>query len=614
MQTMTSDQSTIRELPEQLVEKIAAGEVIERPASVLKELMENALDARASRIQVTIEDAGFALIGVADDGVGMSVGDLRMCLAPHATSKLRGEQDLFAITTLGFRGEALASIAAVSRLRIVTGTGEEGLGYALESEGGRKGEPGPESRTRGTTVSVRDLFYNVPARKKFMKSRRAERAALVKLVEQLAVVYPAIHFTVTVDGRVVLDTPEVSGPRERIAQIAGHEFASELIHGSGSRAEMDVTVLVSPPRHASARPRYQNVYINLRRADNDQVLYAVREAFSRFVGHGLRPAFFAMLNVDPSRVDVNVHPTKSVVKFEDERMVFGLVHGAVRRALEETLGPGEAQSSSEETAGAPDERSPTPFGPARSSVADVRSADVVSYTPRPSPISPDQTTIAFPSAGGEREKRLEDGSAHTIQLTENLRQSLAGLIQCFQIHELFVLAPIKNGILLIDQHAAHERILYEEALEELKGGSAQSQQLLFPIVIELSPSEKQAIEATTDSLRAVGFEVAEFGTNAVAVSAIPSFMRDADVEEAIRGMLSYLLGDGQVGKPSDPAHRFAAAFACGAAIKRGQKLDQEEMNALINGLFAAQNPYTCPHGRPTVVRISTDELSRRFLR
>jgi DNA mismatch repair protein MutL len=599
--------SSIEILPPPVVEKIAAGEVVERPASVLKELIENAIDAGATRIEARIEEAGFSKITVADNGCGMAQADLGKSLLRHATSKIRTADDLFAVRTMGFRGEALASIAAVSRLALTTSADESGLGHRIESQGGVHGAPAPASHGRGTTVEVRDLFYNVPARKKFMKSRRSEQTAAVRTVEQIAAAFPAIHVTLTVDADRALDLPAADSLIARIGDIAGTSFAKALIECRSSRPGMEVGVYVSSPEELQARPRFQNLYVNLRRVESDAVTYAIREAFGQFLSSQYRPSFFCFLAVDPSRIDVNVHPAKQQVKFEDERALSSLIFSAVKQGI------GAALVTLPEVSGGPPDREAGAGAavPVQEELHLTRKETPLGVAEEPARYGGTSAILPFPAPfkAGEQER----GPAPSPQEQQD-REAAWDLISCYQIHETYILAPIKNGILLIDQHAAHERILFEQALDDIERGQSASQQLLFPVVIELSAMEKQVVTAGRPFFSAFGFEISDFGGNALSVAAIPYFMRTSDVEETIRSMVRYLLEEKDRDALKETEKRFAAAFACSAAIKAGQKLNQEEMNALVNSLFAARSPYACPHGRPTLVRISLDELSRRFLR
>ena len=598
--------AAIELLSESVIQKIAAGEVIERPASVVKELVENAIDAGATRIDISIEAGGFSLIQVADNGSGMSVENLARSILPHATSKIKNIDDLFSIGTMGFRGEALASIAAVSRITIASSHIDGGHGNSIQIDGGSQSVCGVVARSQGTTVQCRDLFFNVPARRKFMKSDRAEGMAVVRMLEQLCIGFPAIHFVASVDSKCVLEAPIAVSVRERIAAIAGAEFARTLVvcHGSGQGLELEV--YISPPEDAAVRPRYQNMYVNLRRIDSDTALYAVREGYANFISSHLRPSFFCFITADPARIDVNVHPTKQKIKFDDERSLFPFVMSVVKQGLAAAR-PENPQRSVVDK--------PVPeMVPLVRSGSDPAGQQALFAPSLFDALAHEPTLVPFPHLA-EIQKDLEAPVPATVQLGESEKTDrLWNLIPCFQLHDLLILAPIKNGVLLIDQHAAHERILFEQALEQLKQGRAESQQLLFPIVIELSRAEKIVAQSGAAMFARFGFEINDFGAQAISVSALPAFMTQSEAVMAVREMVQYLLDERGIKDFNEPEHRYAAAFACGAAIKAGKRLTHEEMNGLLNSLFSVSNPYICPHGRPTLIRISMDELLRRFLR
>ena len=628
---------TIELLPRTVIEKIAAGEVVERPAAVVKELVENSIDAGATSIDIIIEEAGFSLIKIVDNGHGMLQQDLSKCMLRHATSKIKSADDLFSIGTFGFRGEALGSIAAISRMTVISAFQEDGSGYELKNEGGiLEREATPHPRRRGTTVIVKDLFFNVPARKKFMKTRRGEHLAIIRMLEQLVIPFPSIHFSLRIDDKVIFDLPVAENCINRIAGVTGPQYASSLIECRGEREDMDLVVFVTSPDRLQERPRFQSLYVNLRRINNDSVLYSVKEAFSRFLGHNQRPGFFCFLTINPSRIDVNVHPTKQLIKFDNEHEIFNFVFTTVKNGIGASMTGHDAFVSSEQAVGQEDtvfmyldntriplkeKKSAFPTSEAVSMVREQVPAGGENADAKPaeqsgrygSTAQSGQTILSFP--GGRRiEKEVDLAKDNTVQLTGDVHEKMWDLIPCYQIHMMFILAPIKNGILLIDQHAAHERVLFEQAMENNEGIRTTSQQLLFPIVLELTPAEKGIVESGKEYFLRFGFEIADFGGQAISLSAIPAFIRDGMVESTIREMLRYLLEGRNYEEFSEPYKRFAAAFACGAAIKAGQKLTQEEMNTLLNSLFSTKNPYICPHGRPTLIRMSLDELSRRFLR
>jgi DNA mismatch repair protein MutL len=559
----------------------------------------------------------------------MSSQNLEKCLLRHATSKIQSADDLFSIGTMGFRGEALAAIAAVSRVSISSSPDNSGMGYQILCNGGVAEKPSPTEHSKGTTIIVRDLFFNVPARKKFMKTRKGEQMAILRMLEQLVVPFPSIHFTATIEGKRALDTPSVESLRERIADVAGIDFTKGLVECRGEQSGMDVLIYVSTPEQLKERPRFQSLYVNLRRIDNDSVTFAIREAFSKFLGASYKPSFFCFLDIDPSRIDVNVHPTKQQVKFDDERMLFGFIYSAVKRGLGEAMvrpehlthdAPKSVNSNISDDQGVEVSLFPEIKPEWKKQTIGIDYSSIFKTADQQHQNGPAQGSTPLhlfrpgESADESVEKRIDLKKDNALQLSNEMNEQIWDLISCYQIHGLFILAPIKNGILLIDQHAAHERVLFEQALEDLKRGRSASQQLLFPIIMELTPTERSIVESGKDYFAAFGFEIGDFGGRSLSISAIPAFIRDSVVINTIREMIRYLLDGKNPESFLEPEKRFAAAFACGAAIKAGQKLSQEEMNALLNSLFSAKNPYTCPHGRPTLVRISLDELSRRFLR
>lgn len=626
--------SHIRLLEQSVIEKIAAGEVIERPASVVKELIENALDAGATHIEITIEDAGFSYIKIVDNGNGMGAGDIARCLKRYATSKISSADDLFSISTLGFRGEALASISAVSRVTVTSSDTEDGLGNTIFSEGGIISGIAPAQHTRGTTVICQDLFFNVPARKKFMKSVKAERMAIMRLLEQIVISFPAIHFTCIESGRHILDAPQVDTLHMRIAQITGAEFAKKLIYCTGETIDMSVEIFLSDPQDARPKPRYQSLYVNLRRIDNDSVTYAIREAFSRFIMSNMRASWFCFLEVDPSHIDVNIHPTKQKIKFDEEKALFSFIFRTVQSSIAGSINVSDKfLNRTKEDSSISEEKKDYYFKKDYKIINGNKNVRTDKETASGIPSQQIPDTITYISSNKQQRETLQQTSLSFLSVFDDkefiekeiakqkdknveLTHGSFNLIPCYQIHKSYILAPIKNGIVIIDQHAAHERILYEEALEYIKRGRSESQRLLFPVTIDMSLAEKEVVISCRDYLNALGFDVQDFGGKSIAVSAMPAtgFMKSSDIEEAVREIVKNLIEEKDKDLISKPEKRFAASFACGAAIKFGQELKQEEMNLLLNNLFASENPYICPHGRPTLVRIPLDEISRRFLR
>lgn len=671
MATTETEQSIIKVLSPQVIEKIAAGEVVEKPASVVKELIENSIDAGATHIDVTIEDAGFSLIKIADNGTGMSCEDLKKCVIAHATSKISSAEDLFSVGTMGFRGEAMASVAAISRLSVSSCCSNDGLGFSIKSEGGEVSAVKPMQHVRGTVVTCRDLFYNVPARKKFMKSRKAERMAITRLLEQLVLAFPSIHFTSTIEGKRSLDVPVVNDHHKRIAQVAGANFAEKLVVCHGETDAFSAYIYISDPQDARARPRFQNLYVNLRRIDNDSVSYGVREAFSRFITSSLRPSWFCFLDIEPEKIDVNVHPTKQKIKFDDEKELFSFVYRMVHSGLSDHIrdqikldqksiithpidgrdenpnsetsvnmyrsSSDRATNTSENTSSGSGQTNYTAQGEGQNSYSSNGTQPVYNSFPSmkiEQPVSEaddddddsEQMSLSFMSVMNNNTSFIEDkieqfgrtgGVNHVSEtVSSELSEEQWNLIPCYQIHKRYILAPIKNGIVIIDQHAAHERILYEDALDDLSSGKGESQRLLFPIVFDMTDAEKGIVLDNREYFGKLGFDIQDFGGKSIAVSSMPAagLFKSSDVEESVREIVNFFVSEKDKDILSEAEKHFAASFACGSAIRFGKPLQQEEMNMLLNRLFAARNPLICPHGRPTLIRMSLSELAHKFLR
>ncbi len=620
----------IKILDRAVIEQIAAGEVIERPASIIKELLENAVDAGASRVDIVVEHGGLSLIRITDNGSGISQDELILAVTRHATSKITKSEDLYSIGTMGFRGEALASIAACSRFKISSSDIGDGMGWSLPVIGGIADELEPVTHLKGTTIEVADLFFNLPARKKFLKSEKAETMAVTKIIEQVILAFPAISFTATVNGKRYYDVPQVDTIRMRIAQISGSDFASKLIHCRAETDEMSADIFISPPEQARKRPRYQNLYVNLRKIESDSITFGIREAFSRFLDGTYKPDWFCYLDVDPMKIDVNVHPTKQKIKFDDEKSIFSFAFRAVKNGI--TLNREEefevlretTSAGMEVTSYATEDRKPTQF---QASTEEPREVKIHTFGAPDKSFTP-QESFSFTSP----EKPRDEGVMQTsIPLSLTKSPELVGESQiageavpdavwesigCFQVHRRYIVTPVKDGVMLIDQHAAHERVLYEQVLNGLVNESVTSQSLLYPITFDLPPEEKEILLSMREFFERTGFEIQDFGGNSVAVSAVPAAgsMKSTQVKDSIEEMLNQFIEEDDETILSSSHRRFAASYACGAAIKFGHEMPQEEMNSLIHQLFAAENPNICPHGRPTIIKLTLDELAKRFLR
>lgn len=562
----------IRVLPEEVASAIAAGEVIERPASVVRELIENALDAGSARIEVRIEGAGQSLIEVADDGAGIPSGEIALAPARYATSKLDDAQGLFAIRTLGFRGEALASIGAVSRMILVSRTADEASAARLAVEGGTIGPVARQGAPVGTTVTVRDLFFNTPARRKFLKAETTERRKILELVARYAVAYPGTQFRLTSEGRTVLETSGRGDPREAMAAVFDLATARSLIEVVASPdSPVSVSGFVSPPDIHRASRREFTFFVNGRWVIDAALSAAVVQAYHGLLMVGRYPLGFLRIELDPAEVDVNVHPAKAEVRFRRPEVVVATVQRAVRSTL-------LAQA-------------PTP---GMSFPAEWGAAPAVESTARTE--GPAATTWEVSPA---RPARLPAGGAVPL------------LRAVGQVGAAYLVAEGPDGLYLIDQHAAHERILFEKLTEARAAASIETQSLLDLNPIQLSRSEADQLEGVLPALARLGFDVEPFGGGSVRVRRIPALLAELGPAQALRAALGDFAED-ESPLQGEAEARLAARVCKRAAIRAGQVLSMAEQEQLLRDLEACRSPRTCPHGRPTMIHISVEALERQF--
>ena len=577
-------------LPEKLANQIAAGEVVERPASVVKELVENALDAGASRIDVVIRNGGKTEIRVADDGWGMGREDALLAVDRHATSKVRTEAELAAIRTLGFRGEALPSIASVSRVVLETAE-RDGDGTRVVVTAGQLAAVEECARRTGTTVSVRSLFFNVPARAKFLRSSAAENRAVGEVVTTLALATPAVAYTLDVGARDPLILPAASGVAERVAAIWGNESADEMIPVAHRGGGITLTGLIQRPDDARPANRHTYLFVNGRSFGDRALIRAADRAYRTTIPHGVHPSLFLFFEVPDGEVDVNVHPAKAEVRFRDRTAVERILEQGIRAAL-----AGLDSTPSIGVRAAP-EPQPVYEPAAQAGVAVLRE-------PAPEPLAEPQMTLFVAGAA-----RPSSSSA----APETLGEMLGSAPVMWQVHNTYILAETRTGLVLVDQHSAHERVLYEEIVGGFGTRQLSSQRLLFPLTLRLSPAEYALVEQITGLLEGAGFQVEPFGGRSVIVHSVPTPHPYFDAERCLREMVAELTeGSPLVDSARTQHQRIALSMACKGAIKAGQRLSQREMSELFDRLFATELPYHDIHGRPTVVQLSLTELHRRF--
>ncbi len=586
-------------LSENVISKIAAGEVVDRPASVVKELVENSLDAGAGKVTVEIGAGGRQSIVISDDGSGMSREDTELCVERHATSKLRGPTDLFDIDTLGFRGEALASIAAASRMTIDTRWREEQEGTRLVIEGGIRRQLGATARNVGTSIGVRSLFFNTPARRKFLRHAETEARYVTQTVIQLASAYPEVAFQLKHEDRTTLDLR--SGSKEdRAADILGLP-GTDLLHATTHQDGITAELWMSTPAECRKSRAKQFCVVRRRPVYSREINQSIYTAFGGLLPHGRHPLFVLWLDLDPRQVDVNVHPTKREVKLSAIREVRDAVCLAVQRALETAPNRG------------------TVFLPA--SISDGAS---IAGEPRPAflPYQPENSD----SPGQEPQMSLSllaPSQLKGIPLTPRTANTAEGEgdpdsalfphgseAVLWQVHSKYILSLIPDGLLVIDQHVAHERVRFEEVLDRMEAEGASSQRLLFPIVVELSPVEMDAFSEAKDYFEKIGFEIETTKPNELRVESVPAELKNWHDGEIFHSIIGELLEEIEVRAHLREA--VAASMACHTSIRAGERLSAEQMKTLIGRLLQAKEPFVCPHGRPIFVKIPLREFDKLF--
>ena len=593
----------IRLLPETTANRIAAGEVVERPAAAVKELVENALDAGARRIAVTLEDGGSGRILVEDDGAGMSAEELALAVQRHATSKLAEEGMLFRIATLGFRGEALPSIGAVARLTLTSRIGQ-GMAHAILVEGGQVGPVAPASGPPGTRVEVRDLFFATPARRAFLKSPRTEAEAAVEAVRRLALAWPEVAFRVEVDGRPVLAlSPQDTGAR--IAALLGPDFAAAALPVEALRDGMALTGLAAAPTHTRATGEFQHLVVNRRPVRDPQLRTALRVAYRELIPRGRHPVAALFLEIPPEAVDVNVHPMKTELRFRDADAVRGLLISALRRALAVGVAsvPGVAPDVEPPRApalGGFAEAPPSPAFPAPAPHSAIQGWRPQPGLPRPAPRLP----LGFAPAPAQSDAPLVDPPS----VDEGPLGRPIG-----QILSTYILAEAPDGaMVLVDQHAAHERLTHEALLAQLAAGAVRAQPLLLPEVVELPGADVARLLDAAPTLARLGLEIEGFGPGAVLVRATPALLGAPEARPLLADIAEQLAESGEALALADRLDAAVARLACHGSIRAGRRLGSAEMASLLRQMEATPRAATCSHGRPTFIRLGRAELEKLF--
>ena len=591
---------SIRLLPDTLINQIAAGEVVERPSSVVKELVENALDAGARRIDIDLEEGGIRLIRIRDDGSGMAPGELSLAVSRHATSKIASLDDLEQVATLGFRGEALPSIASVSRFIISSRTAQAIHGSRLEIEGGKHGQVEPQSHAVGTTIEVRDLFYNVPARRKFLRAERTELGHVEEWLRSLALARPDVEVRLSHNGKQgkqyrpsLLDADAMG----RVAEALGEEFVNHCLRIDHAAAGLVLKGWVGLPTASRSSADQQYFYVNGRAVKDRIVAHAVRQAYADVLFHGRHPSFVLFLELDARRVDVNVHPAKHEVRFRDGRLVHEFVFRTLHEALAGTrAGAVAAQAAASVTAtesGYPawtSDRQGAMSLPVRETLAGYAA------------LYGQPGAAADPAAGTPRIAPADDAQAPPLGF------ALA------QLHGIFILAENAQGLVLVDMHAAHERITYERLKEAQDGSGIRSQPLLVPISLAVAEREADLAEQHADALAVLGFELRRSGPQALSVRAVPALLADLEPRALVLDVLNDLREHGDSRVLEQARNELLSTLACHTSVRANRRLGIAEMNALLRDMEATERSGQCNHGRPTWVQLSKSELDKLFLR
>ncbi|MBK7702690.1 MAG: DNA mismatch repair endonuclease MutL [bacterium] len=597
----------IRVLDSASVDRIAAGEVIERPASVVKELVENALDAGARIVRINVEDGGLAAISVEDDGAGIPFRELPLVCERHATSKIVSSADIVQVASFGFRGEAMASIASVSRTTVLSRTDDEEVGGMIRIVGGAIERREPAPRNRGTTITVEDLFYNTPARRKYLKLPQAEKRAVLQTVQSLALAYPEVRWRLTADGVVLLDLLPADSLPARAREILGPACLEHMARFEAQEGGVVVGGLASRPTWTRPTRADQYVFVNRRPVESAPLYQAIRVAFKDVLPPGRFPSVLLFLQVPAGDVDVNVHPAKTEVRLMLERHIFGMVVHALREALDLRADPSFRPVSGDEL--------PAPGG-ARGPLQSVAEAQEdylrrhFSGAASTAPASSGQPGLF--DATREAPAALSGDPAASVTGDDESSAIAPRQAPFWQLHRTYICTQTKGGLLLIDQHNSHERILYNEAQKALAAGQLRVpvQQLLFPVTLDLTPLQLQSYQSASADLEKLGFLIQPFGGRSVLVQGIPSSLKNWNEGQLLLDILDDLAGASRTGHAAHDD--LLASFACHGAVRAGALLTIPEMQNLLDLLFATDTPLSCPHGRPTMIQYPIEELEKRF--
>lgn len=610
----------IQLLPDRVANQIAAGEVVQRPASAVKELLENAIDAGSTKINLIIKDAGKTLIQVVDNGCGMTETDARMSFERHATSKITSAEDLFAIRTKGFRGEALASIAAIAQVELKTKLSNEELGTLIQIEGSKITNQEPVSCANGTSFSIKNLFFNVPARRNFLKSNAVETRHIIDEFERVAMSHPDIHFTMHHNGNEVFNL--VSGPfRQRLVGILGKKYNDRLVPVNEPTNIVNLTGHIVKPEFCKRTRGEQFFFVNNRFIKSTYLNHAVTSAFKELLGKDQFPSYFIFMEIDPSTIDINIHPTKTEIKFEDEKSIYAIINSAVRNSL-----------GKYNIAPSLDFEQETSFNVQPISKDQVISMPTINVNRNFNPFKEEKKTqpTQHKSIGQKQLTAnldfLKDTSDSEIITTsaanftedeEEEDQNWSGVFKSdqdkksYQLHGKYILTQVGSGLLIIDQQRAHQRVLFEQFMYDLNRNTAETQKLMFPKTIDLSSGDFAMVQEILEDIKNIGFDLEIFGKNTLSINGVPAGVEEGNCEKIIDGFIEQMKNNANEISTNNK-EKLANSMALSACIKSGRKLTVVEMDELFDQLFACDTPYHTPNGKPVIVKIDEDELNQRF--
>jgi DNA mismatch repair protein MutL len=584
----------IQQLPSHLINQIAAGEVVERPASVVKELVENSLDAGASSVHVDIVAGGQKLIRIRDNGAGIRKNEISLALSRHATSKISSLDDLEAVVSLGFRGEALPSIASVARLTLCSKVSDDESAWQVDVDNGEVSDPGPAAHPNGTSIEVHDLFFNTPARRRFLRTERTEFGHIEKWIRRLALSRPDVAFTLTHNRRTVLQLAAATSEAERltrISKICGEAFANQAIYLEYATEGIALSGWVGQPTFNRSQPDMQYWFVNGRSISDKTLSHAARHAYRDVLFHGRYPAYVLSLTMDPKGVDANAHPAKHEVRFRDGRRVHGVVSQAVEVALQDTKPGGHSVVSAPPSVTSPYSQGAMPL--------------TGSYQPGSGAVR--ESLAAYRALSGAASVAAIDPETGQAQVPP-LGFAMA------QIAGVYVLSENSDGLVIVDMHAAHERILYEKLKRGYDDKAVVRQPLLVPTTVAVAESEADLVEQHKEMLESLGLVIDRAGPTSLVVREVPALLKNSDAEGLLRDVLSDIAEAGQSNRVEDACHDFLATMACHTSIRANRQLTLEEMNALLREMETTDRADQCNHGRPTWTTITMAELDRLFLR